>query len=269
MNDYFMNTWLINHSMIKGPRVISVRNKIEKYTLTDTKQEVPLSILAFTSRSRVGGYCESLIVKNEQEWLEDPIGAIILSEGSTRSDPLLCVYLVVKISPGTFMEGFITHEDDDICTFYINGLYFGSLVEITDELVKPISLWQRLFRMKRYWKVFIGEQCYGEIMLQYPLYTKDQIYLCMRNGIELPISHCNHSNITSGGGKHDVPFQGLSSRLMGSKKPRVTHGDMIIPLNTPRYNDSAYTANIERMHFLINIIYRTYIFKRHFDKMYV
>jgi len=148
-------------------------------------------------------------------------------------------------------------DDYNTLTFYHNGSYLGASVEVPEELEKPKSLWQRLFSGKKKWKIIIGDQRYGDVLLQSPFGNKEQLFFRMHSGIELPISTSYGCNIACDGGVPVAPFSGWLTSLLTWKRSIQKRGDMIIPLNTPRYCDSECYADIERMHFLLNIMFRS------------
>jgi hypothetical protein len=220
----------------------------------------PLSMLAFGSRQQIGFKTTYAIERKERPWFRYPVGAIILQKGGCKKDAIVNVYLAVMIGSATTFEGLAYFNSPNRLTFYHNGLFFGELLEIPQDVDKPTSLWTRFFRKKRLWNVIVGKECCGDVLLQYPVNNKNQIFFRLKNDVKLPISYGYRCNIVCDGGTPMAPFRGLLGALTGFGNSDRIHGDMIIPLNTPRYSDVEYTqdVDIDRMHFLLNIIFRSY-----------
>ena len=219
--------------------------------------------LAFGFRQRVNSFIEYSIMRSEQPWGEYPIGVIVFQQGGgIKRDPHVAAYLGVKMGNTTF-EGILDACDRKRLTICHNGSPYGAIVEVPEETDKPTSLWQRLFRGKRKWKILVGDNRCGDVSLQYPVFLSHQLFFRMNNGIELPISVSRRANMSSGGGVRCV--SGLVGALLKMEKPKQEYGDMIIPLNTPRYCGSGCDYNIERMHFLLNVLFRTLFMHLDFD----
>jgi hypothetical protein len=240
----------------RSPTVSAVRAAIARIPLATTCTQEELTRLAFGSRARIGSQIRYSIEKAERPWLERSIGAIILQGASYRNDPSVAAYLAIRIGASTFFEGVAGAGRRDSFTFYNNGGICGSMIEVPDEVEKPTSLWQRLFRSKQKWKILVGGERCGDVSLQYPVNPKGQLFFRIRDGIQLPISPSYRANVACGGGKPRAPFRGMIAALTGSPSPLQPFGDMIIPLNTPRFLDAQTSPEIERMHFLLNIMFR-------------
>jgi hypothetical protein len=248
--------------MFEASRTVAIgRAELEQHVFASSSKEVALSRLAFGSRERVDWRVRYSIEVIEKPWMERSIGAILFQPGGVRrKDPIVDAYLGIKIVNGTFFEGLVTVDDRKSLTFFQDGSLLGSVVEVPEEVERPTSLWKRLFRGRRKWRVFLGQARCGEIHLQYPVDIRAQLQFRLQDDVQLPISISYRANCASGGGKPMAPFRGFLGAIMKRQWPAEMHRDTIIPLNTPCYDTLMHRSEIERMHFLLNVAFRTYYF---------
>lgn len=236
-----------------------MRRRIEQRSLSEWSATERLSTLAFSFPTDRGFTREYLIERKARRWSDDPVGAILLDEGYRKDDPALDVYMAVRLGTTTTFESAVSVDDRKMLTFWRDGVQIGQLVETHGDAKKPTSWWARLFCGQRAWRIIVNERCAGSVALKYPVSTyKTQLFLRLEDGVELPISLSRRANYKLGGGERMPSTRGLLGAVTGTGPLEALHGDMIIPLNTPRYIGSDYTADIEQMHFLLNIVYRMY-----------
>jgi hypothetical protein len=256
-----INMWLTEEWIKDSPTIESVRSEVQRYQLNEQKYDGLLSELAFGSHGKIGTHIIYSIEKTERLSLEGTTGIIRLGCGGPKNvkDSLIATYLIVKIGTAIIFEGIRTFNNPNNFQLFHNGILIGILTETTStEVEQPNGFWKRLFFKKRKWKILVGDTSIGELKLQYPLNVKTQLFIKLYNGLSLPISVCRRTNMVNGGGIPAVPFRENAISLLYRKPLIIVSGDMIIPLNTHNYIDSRYDSTIEYIHFLMNVLFRTY-----------
>lgn len=211
-------------TMPGSARVEKVRRRLLKRP--PRHRELPLRSLMFATRTSAGGeYWYALAARDEPRrrvWA----GEVLYDCRRLKRDPLIA-YLAIRLAWGVVFEGVEMADQPGRLLVAGQGAVLGSVVEL--ETPKPTSLWRRFVGGTRRWQVSLGDAVVGYIDFEYPVDKKTVLTLQFSDGTALPI------------------------RLASLWLKRETK--YVIPPQTP----SAGDADLEALHFVLSVAFRTHI----------
>lgn len=216
-----VDTYSVTHDCSPSACITEVRGK---QLLRLTPSELPAWRSMIYSASTAFG---------NQRWycINDAItGAVcgeVTSDAARRGSDSVRGYLFARFCTGRCLEAIRPTSSPSQIWLYDNGQILATLCEM--EVPQPTSWWRRLLGGNAGWRLEANEQCVGQIQVKYPISKKHRLNLVIEGGPSLPI--------------------GLA-RLWFNVGSRY-----VIPPDSPSVN-----ADIETLHFVIALVFRTYLF---------